>query len=134
MLASRDRRVVETLIEAPLPKSIEDLNYYKYQPSPDLYARYIYVKFRAPKEDYVDLMNEMGVPLHDKSDPSLKIFLPGSWKILPPLHLEWWNPEISIPEDTAMLVSSSGNWTVAKHENGYVYLVMYKCNGSTTKP
>lgn len=126
-----DRRAVEDLLRVSLPRSVEDLNYYKFYPSPDYQEHYIYIKFRVSKEDYLDLMSRMGIPIYEKSHPELRTLLPGQWKAPPNLGLKWWYPKVdladdmTIPDDTAMLLSLP-DYTVAKYENNYVYIVIHR--------
>ena len=123
------QHIVESEIGTILPKSTQELNYYWFQPSTDLYEHWIYIKFRASKEDYLDLMRRMGVQTYDKADRRLYLLLPGHWKATSPSVPQWWDPSIDIPDDTAMMYygdPESAGWTVAKYENGYVYIVIYR--------
>ena len=120
------RHTVEKRIGAALPKSTEDLNYSWYQPSMDYLTYYVYIKFRASKQDYIDLMHRMGVETYAGTDPYLGVVLPREWKAILPSGLPWWDPSPDIPDDTALRYESSSGWTVVKYENGYVYIVIYK--------
>ena len=71
-------------------------------------------------------MRRMGVQTFDKEEPDLRILLPGEWKATALPELDWWDPSLDIPDDTAMMYEGSAGWTVAKYENGYVYIAIWK--------
>jgi hypothetical protein len=125
-LGSSKRRAVERDIGAALPRSAEELNHHIHQLGTDLYAHHVYIKFRASKQDYMDLMRRMGVPTFDKEEPDLRILLPGQWKPTPLYEPDWWDPSPDIPDGTAMMYEGSAGWIIAKHENGYVYIVIWR--------
>ena len=126
LLGSIKRHAIEKQIGVALPESAEDLNYRRLELSTDLYAHRVYIKFRASKEDYIDLMRGMGVQTFDSKEPDLRILLPGTWKATSLSELDWWDPSSDIPDDTAMMYEPSADWIVAKHENGHVYIVIWR--------
>ena len=121
MIPPRDLAAAQELLDTPLPPEIEDLHFQKQQFSTDLSLYWAYLKFRTSREKYLDLMARMDMRVYQGSNPELRMLLPGQWKMSPGPKLDWWDPSLDIPDDTAMRTSGS-SWAVAKYERGYVYV------------
>jgi len=127
VMGMRCRRwVVERSIGASLPGSTTDVHYYRFRPMPDSHTYYVYLRFRTTKADYLRFMESLGVPVYPADSPQLRLLLPGKWSGSLVPDLRWWDPSDEIPEDTGMLNLEQDGYTVAKYEDGYVYLRIFR--------
>lgn len=117
------RRAVQKLLDAPLPKDLQDLHYAKFKISTDLAGYDAYIKFKTSRKSFLDLARRGNFSLYESTGPNT--YLPAPWKQAPEHpHLPWWNPSPETPADSASAVFGADGWLAAKYENGYVYIIV----------
>lgn len=117
------RRVIQKLLGCTLPESATDLHYFRWQPSPDLSYYIAYIKCHLSKDEFSDLSRQMMMDFHNTGGAAL-LYLPTSWKIVPELTLEWWDPDQNTPAEAAAKSFGSNGWIVAKYERDYIYVIV----------
>ncbi len=123
MFALNKHHTIQKLLGHSLPESATDLHYYRWQPGADLAYYVVYIKFRVTREEFVSLISQIGMDLHNKGGAAM-LYLPTSWKTMPQVALDWWNPGADTPEDAAAKSFGVNGWIVAKYENNYAYFIV----------
>ena len=107
MSESGNRSEVEKILDTELPSTVEDIQFARYQPNLNLSAYYAYIKLNSSEEEYLNLMSSIGATIYDGSNPKVRGFFPGQWKVVPALNIEWWDAEVNVPDQTAFLYDST---------------------------
>ena len=120
------RRRVQELLGMTLPESVDDVRYYKYQPNSEITYYTVYIRFRIPKDEYMDLMRQMNMTFYTGVDTPYWYLFPGKWKTSRSAVSDWWNPTLeTLRNNTATRQYGSDGWIIAKHENGYAYIRIF---------
>jgi hypothetical protein len=115
---------VGQLLGTALPSQITNLNYFKWEPTPDLYFYETYIKFGASREEFIQLIERMNMDFY-RSDKNYMRYLPTNWKATPQIKLDWWNPKITTPFDDAAAGSFGLNGSIiAKYEGCNIYIMV----------
>lgn len=133
LFAFLDRRTVEALLGAPLPKSASDVRYLRWQPSGDLAYHEALVRFDASLEDYRAFVQTRGLTPFSVSGPN--VHLPIDWS--PPTEIDapdWWLPSPETPLDAASGQVGVYGSIAVKWENGRVYAVIVDTGHRSSAP
>lgn len=117
-----DHKRVEKLLGTTLPPSAKDVKYYKYQPNITLTFYTAYIRFQASEAEYTELARRMGMEFYQDGENRYWYLLPGAWQLEPNLSLDWWNPSMDLPENTATRSFGARGWIIAKYESGNVFI------------
>lgn len=125
LLLALERRQAQQILGVPLPDSNDDFRYFKYRPNL-AYRRYeAYIRFKAPEEAYLQLMEQMEMNFIEDGDNAYRYFWPGLWKGNPRVNLEWWNPKLETSKNAAAKDFGSDGWMLATYEQGYVFITAF---------
>jgi hypothetical protein len=119
----RERRLAERLLGVSLPDSAGDIHADRLRVSSDLAGYDAWIRFRAPREDHDHLIQSLGLSPLSTSGPNA--YLPSSWKLPPEAgEVSWWDVSSNTPPDAASATLHRDGWIIAKHENGYTWIIL----------
>ena len=122
-VSNKKSLAIEKLLGTALPAQVNDLHYFKSQPSNDLQYYTAYIKYSTPKEAYITLIQQMHMNFHNTGGDA-NLYLPTAWVSEPNVEIDWWNPSSDTPVDAAAKAFGTNGWILAKYERGYVYLIV----------
>jgi hypothetical protein len=118
-----EKRAVERLLGVRLPAGATELCYARWQPSTDLALHEVCMKFRATRDDWLDLARRRGLTMFDAGRPGP--YLPSRWQVSPGAPpLDFWDASPETPADAASGAMGSQGWIIAKHERDWVYVMV----------
>lgn len=120
------RRYVQNLLGVTLPESVDDVRYYKDQPNWEYNYYTVYIRFRIPEDEYMNLIRQMNMTFYMGATTPYSYLFPGQWKASSRVTVDWWDPTLETPKNnTATRQYGSNGWIIAKHENGYAYFEVF---------
>ena len=122
MFIDRKRRAVEQYLETTLPDQTDDLSYFVQEfPGSDTSLRTIYIRFKTPREAYLDLMQRLNAESYEKAEKPWHYMWPAEWQGLQ--NLAWWGLNLDTTADVFARASlDGGKWIRAKYDQGYAYI------------
>jgi hypothetical protein len=110
---------IQQLLGAALPAGAASPRFARVQPSPDLAFYTAFVTFESSEDVFTDFVTQMQMDPPGTGDGLA--FLPAAWR--PAGAPAWWTAGPATPPQSAARQSPLGGWTVAKYENGTVYIL-----------
>jgi hypothetical protein len=122
-LRTLSQRAAEKLAGAAFPAGASDLRAVIWKPSTDLAVHDAYIRFKASHAEYLDFARRRKLEFFSDTGPSG--LLPSSWKQTDEFgRLDWWTPSTATPPDAAAAPLGPYGWILAKHEDGFVYILI----------
>ncbi|MGA1870581.1 MAG: hypothetical protein ACMUJM_18760 [bacterium] len=112
---------VEELLNIKLPGSAREINYYKWQPNPDLMFFESFIKFKLPRDEYDLLIRKMNLFKKGRT-PETDVFFSRKWHGPEGSVLSWWNPDSSMPDNAAANTFGINGWIITKYEKESIYI------------
>ena len=128
-----DRRTVERLLGAPLPKTARDVRYLRWQPRGDLAYHEALIRFDSSKEDYLAFVQARGLTPFVVSGPN--VHLPTDWQPPPEIKKpDWWKPSPETPPDAASGKVGVYGSLVMKWEDGRAHALIVNTGHRSSAP
>ena len=118
-----DRRAVQRLLDACLPKNAHNVRYLRWRPSTDLAYQEALICWDCPQEEYLEFVRARALTLLSVSGPN--VHLPSGWQPAPEIpRPDWWEPSSDTPPDAASGTVGTFGSIIAKWEAGRVYVLI----------
>ena len=122
-------KLVEAALNYQLPESVSDVHYQFKNLGDDVTWWWKYIKFKAPREVYDNLLVGLGYESYLHTRSLARFAVPGGlgipYSLRSELNLDWWNVTIEFEDSIAVKEYGKNGRSIAKYENGYVYIVIH---------